>query len=84
MNKPRYLSVSGIAKLLGISRIAVFQKIKKGEIPAIRIGRSYAISTDDIPVLSGKTTENKKHLIEAAVKKTVQEYGEVLRRLGRE
>ena len=33
-----------IAKKLGISRIAVFKRIQKGQIKAIKIGRSYAIS----------------------------------------
>lgn len=38
-----YMSVKELAKQLGISRIAVFKKIKKGQIKAVRIGRSYVI-----------------------------------------
>lgn len=43
-----YISVAELAKMLGISRIAVFNKIKKGQIPAEKIGRAYAISMEDV------------------------------------
>ena len=84
MENKRLMSTAELAKILGISRIAVFKKIKKGQIKAIKVGRNYAISYKDVPALSGKTSKEKKHIIEQAVKKTVSEYGEVLRLLGRE
>ncbi len=31
------------AALLGISRIAVFKKVKKGQLPALRVGRNWAV-----------------------------------------
>lgn len=43
-----YISVSEAAKQLGISRIAVFKKIKKGQIQAVRMGRSYAIPKSEV------------------------------------
>jgi len=52
--KRTYYSVPQAAVLLGISRIAVFKKVKSGEIKAIRIGRSYAISASYIRHVSGK------------------------------
>lgn len=84
MEKKQLMSTAELAKILGISRIAVFKKIKKGEIKAIRVGRGYAISRRDIPVLAAETSAKKKRVIEKAVKKTVSEYGEVLKLLGRE
>ncbi|MCA9403808.1 MAG: excisionase family DNA-binding protein [Candidatus Omnitrophica bacterium] len=43
-NRPEdYLSVAEAAQRLGISRVAVFKKVKKGQLPAHRMGRSYAI-----------------------------------------
>ena len=42
-NPVNYISVAELAKHLGISRIAVFKRIKAGKIKAIKIGRSYAI-----------------------------------------
>lgn len=78
-------STSEVAKLLGISRIAVFKKVKSGEIKAQRIGRSFVIDKNDLPSILGKSlTKSKKQLIERAVKKTVDEYRETLKMLGQE
>ncbi|OGS13039.1 MAG: hypothetical protein A2234_09565 [Elusimicrobia bacterium RIFOXYA2_FULL_58_8] len=38
-----YLSVPEAAVRLGISRIAVFKRVKKGQLAAIRIGRNWAV-----------------------------------------
>lgn len=84
MNK-QFFSTHEIAKLLGVSRIAVFKKIKKGEIKATKIGRNYAIAKEQLPqVLNQTLNKQQKKTIEKAVKKTFREYGETLRLLGRE
>lgn len=82
MENKRVMTTSELAKMLGISRIAVFKKIKSGKIKAVKVGRNYIISKKDIPSLFAATSKEKKHLIERAVKKTVSEYGEVLKLLG--
>ncbi|HBO17500.1 MAG: hypothetical protein A2566_03725 [Candidatus Zambryskibacteria bacterium RIFOXYD1_FULL_40_13] len=87
--KAIYISVQELAKMLGISRIAVFNKIKKGQIPAEKIGRSYAISMEHVTEIvggldSGILTEEKKSEIKKAVEKVVQEYGDTLKLLGKE
>lgn len=87
--KAIYISIQELAKILGISRVAVFKKIKKGQIPAEKIGRSYAISMEHVPEIingsdSGVLTEDKKKEIKEAVEKVVKEYGETLRLLGKE
>jgi excisionase family DNA binding protein len=38
-----YLSIPEAAIVLGLSRIAVFKQVKKGKLPAIRIGRNWAV-----------------------------------------
>ena len=38
-----YVSTAYAARLLGVSQEAVSQNIRKGDIPAIRIGRNWAI-----------------------------------------
>lgn len=84
MEKDKYIPISQLAKILGISRIAVYKKIKKGQIEAIRIGRNFAIPEKYVEDILGKTlSEKDKREIDKAVKKTVKEYGEVLRLLGR-
>ncbi|MEK9174983.1 MAG: helix-turn-helix domain-containing protein [Patescibacteria group bacterium] len=84
MNK-RLFSTSEAAKILGISRIAVFKKIKSGEIKAKKTGRNFVIESNEIlPSLGSVLGPQKKHQIEQSVKKTVREYGETLRLLGKE
>ena len=85
MVKAKYITIPQLAKLLGLSRIAVYKKVKSGQIPATRIGKAYVISDRDITSILGKQLSLKeKRQVDLAVKKTVQEYGEVLKRLGRE
>ena len=85
MVKNEYLSISQFAKILGVSRIAIYKKIKKGQIEATRIGRSYVIPKKYLTDITGKTlSEKDKKIIDEAVKKTFKEYGEVLKLLGRE
>ncbi len=48
MEKKEYFSIAQVAKILKISRIAVYKKVKKGQLPAIRIGKIYAIPRESI------------------------------------
>ncbi|OGF74830.1 hypothetical protein A3J56_02625 [Candidatus Giovannonibacteria bacterium RIFCSPHIGHO2_02_FULL_46_20] len=74
-----------VAKLLGISRVAVFKKIKSGEIKAAKIGRNFVVDKNDFPeILGSMLGKNRQRIIENAVKKTVREYGETLKLLGKE
>jgi excisionase family DNA binding protein len=85
MSIERYLTIPELAKLLGVSRIAIYHRVKKGEIPATKIGRTYVITDEAIANVLGKgTTRARKKQIDAAVRKIVEEYGEVLKQLGRE
>ena len=84
MIREEYISLPELAKILGISRIAVYKKVKKGEIPAQKIGRNYAVAKRYLAsILGKKLSEKDKKVISAAVAKTVKEYGEVLKMLGR-
>jgi excisionase family DNA binding protein len=83
--RKKYLSTSEVAKILGISRIAVFKKIKSGEISAQKIGRNYAIPTKNLhSQIWHKLNNQEKKEIAKAVKQIVKEYGETLRLLGKE
>lgn len=83
--KEEFLSTAELAKLLGISRVAVFKKIKKGEIKAVKVGRNYVIRKKDLQdVLKEVLSKKEKKEIEAAVEKTFKEYGETLKLLGQE
>ena len=81
----KYITVPQLAKMLGISRIAVYKKVKSGQIKATRIGKNYVISDRDITqILGGKLSDKDKRRIDAAVQKVIDEYGELLRLLGKE
>jgi len=85
MADEKYLTIPELAKLLGVSRIAIYNRVKKGQIPATRIGRTYVIKDQTIAnILGNKVTRRGKQRIDGAVRKTVQEYGEVLKQLGKE
>lgn len=49
MKRENYYTTQELAKLLGISRVAVFKKIKSKEIKAISTGRNYLIHKDSLP-----------------------------------
>ena len=80
-----YITIPELAKLLGISRIAVYKKVKKGQIEAQKVGRSYVISDTNVQaVLKKKLGRKDKDSINAAIKRTVSEYGQVLKWLSKE
>ena len=81
----KHLTIPEFANLLGISRIAVYKKVKAGKIPAEKIGRNYVITDKTVKQILGKElSENKKKQIDLAVKKVVKQYGPLLKKLGSE
>jgi len=85
MKEKKFLSTTELAKMLGISTVAVFKKIKKGEIKAEKVGHNFVIQRKDLDhLLGGKLSQVDKKEIEKAVKKTVREYGETLKLLGQD
>ena len=55
MKKSEYLTIPQLAKILGVSRIAGYRKVKKGQIKAVKIGRTFAIPQKQIAAILGKT-----------------------------
>lgn len=85
MKRSDYITVPQLAKILGLSRVAVYKKVKKGQIEAVKIGRTFAIDRKHVEHILGKALRDQdKREIDLAVDKTVKEYGQVLRLLGRE
>lgn len=82
-NEKPFYSVAEVASMLGVSRIAIFKKIRLGLIKAIRVGRVYGVPREELGVILGKTlTGKQKKDIETGVKKAVSEYRETFRLLG--
>jgi len=81
--KDKYMTIPEFARILGISRIAVYKRVKKGQIPAVKVGRIYIIPAGQVAdILSRKLSDREKSQIDSAVRKVVSEYGELLRMLG--
>jgi len=86
MRKNSTFTITEVAQMLGMSRVAVFKKIKQGKLKAIKRDGKYNISkTEFNRVFDHATlTEQQKRVIDQGIKRTVAEYGEALRLLGQE
>ncbi len=79
------ITVPMLAKLLGVSRITVYRRVKRGEIAARKVGKTYIITDQTVrEILGGEISNRTKTQIDTAVRKVVSEYGDVLKQLGRE
>ena len=75
----KLISSTELAKILGISRVAVFKKIKAGQIKAVKVGRNYIINKEELGgILNDDLTRGDKEMIDEVVKRVVKEYGETL------
>jgi excisionase family DNA binding protein len=45
---PTLLTVSEVADLFRVSSMTVYRLIRNGELPAVRVGRSYRVREDDL------------------------------------
>ena len=79
------ITIPKLAEGLGLSRVAVYKKVKSGQIPAKRVGRIYVISANTANILL-QPAIGKQDLewIDEAVKKVVREYSVVLKWLSAE
>ena len=81
----KYFSAPEIAKLLGVSRTAIFKKIQSGQIHAEKIGRNYIIPREEYEAILGIfVPERRKKDIENTVDRVFKKYGPALRKLGKE
>jgi excisionase family DNA binding protein len=85
MVKKLYITIPQLAKALGVSRIAVYRRVKSGAIPATKVGRVYVISDRTVKEILGKDLSQKtKSDIDKAIDCTTSEYGQVLKWLSKE
>ena len=48
MTSPALLTVAEVADLFRVSSMTVYRLIRNGELPAVRVGRSYRVREDDL------------------------------------
>ena len=85
LKNKQLLSTAELAKLLHLSRIAVFKKIQNGDIKAQKVGRNYVVPIEEYLSIKGTfISEEKKTHIKQIVKQIVKQYGEAFKLLGAE
>lgn len=47
-SKSRFLTVQEVANLLRVSTMTVYRLIKSGDLPAVRVGRSFRVRDGDV------------------------------------
>ncbi len=58
----RFMTVAEVATLMRVSTMTVYRLIKAGDIPAVRVGKSYRLREDDVdqflsePIHPGRLT----------------------------
>jgi type I restriction enzyme M protein len=62
MTEASYYTTKELANILGVTRQAIFKKIKAGEIPAISRGRDYLIPKEKLPEEIKKLIEEKQKI----------------------
>jgi excisionase family DNA binding protein len=56
--KARFLTVQEVADLLRVSSMTVYRLIKAGDLPAVRVGRSFRVRDTDVDAyLAARYTE---------------------------
>lgn len=48
MSRAPFLTVGEVAGILRVSNMTVYRLIKTGDLPAVRVGRSFRVREDDI------------------------------------
>ncbi|HEY7137898.1 MAG TPA: helix-turn-helix domain-containing protein [Acidimicrobiia bacterium] len=47
-SKARFLTVQEVADLMRVSSMTVYRLIKAGDLPAVRVGRSFRVRDEDV------------------------------------
>lgn len=56
--RARFMTVAEVATLMRVSTMTVYRLIKAGDIPSVRVGKSYRIREDDVDrFLASRYTE---------------------------
>ena len=57
-SRSRFVTVAEVADLLRVSNMTVYRLVQSGQLPAIRVGRSYRLREEDVDrYLAGSYTQ---------------------------
>lgn len=56
--RSQFLTVAEVARVLRVSKMTVYRLISNGQLPAVRVGRSYRLREEDVDAyLAARFTE---------------------------
>jgi excisionase family DNA binding protein len=83
--KKDFYSTAEVAQILNLSRVSVFNRIKKGKIKATKVGRNFIVAHEELlEALGDKIGPAKKEQIEKAIGRAMKDYKEVFEKLAKE
>ena len=47
-SESKFLTVAEVAAMMRVSKMTVYRLVHGGELPAVRVGRSFRVSEDDV------------------------------------
>lgn len=61
MSKVRYLTVAEVAEQMRVSRMTVYRLVHAGDLPAVRVGRSFRVPQDALDAYLASSTVERGH-----------------------
>ncbi|MDO9456539.1 helix-turn-helix domain-containing protein [Nocardioides sp.] len=48
LSDPKFLTIAEVAALMRVSKMTVYRLVHGGELPAVRVGRSFRVAEEDV------------------------------------
>ncbi|WP_134765515.1 helix-turn-helix domain-containing protein [Nocardioides sp. 1609] len=48
LSDPKFLTIAEVASLMRVSKMTVYRLVHGGDLPAVRVGRSFRVSEEDV------------------------------------
>lgn len=48
MSDVRFLTIAEVASMMRVSKMTVYRLVHNGELPAVRVGRSFRVTEEDV------------------------------------
>ena len=48
MSDVKFLTIAEVAAMMRVSKMTVYRLVHNGELPAVRVGRSFRVTEDDV------------------------------------
>ena len=48
MSDAKFLTVAEVAAMMRVSKMTVYRLVHNGDLPAVRVGRSFRVTEDDV------------------------------------